>query len=141
MTQHRAYGGAAITGRPKCAGGDAPAWQTAPARPTLPHESILAFRKAVGAPEREPRRPWRRGHDGARCNHGYDAVEAKAKRASRSGAHREHDGVLGEGEGGLERPGRGEVDGGGALAGHGEEHVAPVDSGQPKRREQAYDER
>ena len=141
MTQHRAYGGTAITGRPKRAGGDAPARQTAPARPTLPHESIPVFRKAVGAPEREPRRPWRRGHDDAQCNHGYDAVEAKAKQASCSGAHHDYDGVLGEGGDGLERRGHGEVDGGGAPAGHGEEHVAPVDSGQPKRREQAYDER
>ena len=141
MTQHRAYGGAAITGRPKRAGGDAPARQTAPALPTLPHESIPAFRKAIGAPERDPRRPWRRGHDGARCNHGYDAVEAKAKRASRLGAHRDYDGVLGEGGDGLKRWGHGEVDGGGAPASHEEEHVAPVDFGQPKRREQAYEER
>ena len=49
--------------------------------------------------------------------------------------------MLGEGGDGLERRGHGEVDGGGAPAGHGEEHVAPVDSSQPKRRKQAYEER
>ena len=141
MTQHRAYDGTAITGRPKRVGGDAPARQTTPTRPTLPHESILAFRKAAGAPERAPRRTWRRGHDGARRNYGYDAVEAKAKRASRSGAHHDHASVLGEGEDGLERRGHGEVDGGGAPAGHGEERVVPGDSGQPKRCEQAEEER
>ena len=33
------------------------------------------------------------------------------------------------------------VDGGGALAGLGEEDVAPGDFGQPKRREQAVEKR
>ena len=59
-----------------------------------------------------PRQPWRprwRRHSGAWHNSGYNVVETKAKRASRSGAHREHDGVLGEGGDGLERPGHGEV--------------------------------
>ena len=141
MTQHRAYGGAAITGRPKHAGGDAPARQTTPAWPTLPHEPIPSFRKAVGAPERAPHRPWRRENNSARRNHGYNAVEAKAKRASRSEAHRKHVDRLGEGEDGLERLGHGEVDRGGAPAGHGEERIAPGDSSQPKRHEQAYEER
>jgi len=45
------------------------------------------------------------------------------ERASRSGAHREHDGVLGEGGDGLERPGHGEVGGGGASAGFEEEDI------------------
>ena len=48
--------------------------------------------------------------------------------------------MLGEDGDGLERCGHGEVDGGGAPVGHGEEHVAPGDSGQPKRREQAEEE-
>ena len=43
------------------------------------------------------------------------------ERASRLGAHQEHDGVLGEGGDGLERRGHGEVDGGGAPAGSEEE--------------------
>ena len=63
------------------------------------------------------------------------------ERASRSGAHHDHAGVLGEDGDGLERRGHGEVDGGGAPAGHGEERVAPGDSGQPKRCEQAEEER
>ena len=63
------------------------------------------------------------------------------KRTSRSGAHHDHAGVLGEGGDGLERPGHGEVDGGEALAGLGEERVAPDDFGQPKRREHAEEER
>ena len=45
------------------------------------------------------------------------------ERASRSGAHREHDGVLGEGGDGQERPGHGEVSDGGASAGSKEEGV------------------
>jgi len=49
--------------------------------------------------------------------------------------------VLGEDGDGLERPGHGEVDGGGAPAGLGEERVAPGDFGQHKRREQAKEER
>ena len=49
--------------------------------------------------------------------------------------------MLGEGGDGLERPGHGEVDGGEALAGLGEERVAPGDSGQHQRREQVEDER
>ena len=49
--------------------------------------------------------------------------------------------MLGEGGDELERHGHAEVDGGGAPASHEEEHVAPVDFGQPKRREQAYEER
>ena len=52
---------------------------------------------------------------------GYSAGESKTERASRSGAHREHDGVLGEGGDGLERRGHGEVNGGGAPAGSKEE--------------------
>ena len=48
-------------------------------------------------------------------------VETKAERASCSGAHHKHDGVLGEGGDGLERPGHGEVSGGGASAGSEEE--------------------
>ena len=95
-----------------------------------PRESIPALRTAGGAPEGAPRRPWRRRHNGARRNHGYDAVEAKAKRASCSGAHREHDGVLGEGGDRLECPSHGEVDGGGTSAGSKEEGVVLGDSGQ-----------
>ena len=87
---------------------------------------------AEGAPEKAPRRPRRLGHDGARRNPGNNAVESKAKRASHSGAHHGHAGVLGEDEDGLERPGHGEVDGGGAPAGLGEERVVPDDSGQHK---------
>ena len=49
--------------------------------------------------------------------------------------------MLGEGGDGLERPGHGEVDGGGAPTGLGEERVAPGDSGQHQRREQVKDER
>ena len=49
--------------------------------------------------------------------------------------------MLGEGGDGLERRGHGEVDGGGAPAGHGEERVAPGDSGQPKQHEHAKEER
>ena len=49
--------------------------------------------------------------------------------------------MLGEDGDGLERPGHGEVDGGGASAGLGEERVAPGDSGQHQRREQVEDER
>ena len=45
------------------------------------------------------------------------------ERASRSGAHREHDGVLGEGRDELEHPGHGEVSDGGASAGSEEEGV------------------
>ena len=41
----------------------------------------------------------------------------------------------------LERPGHGELDGGGAPAGLGEEAVAPGDSGQPKRRRQDAEKR
>jgi len=63
------------------------------------------------------------------------------ERASRSGAHREHDGRLGEGGDGLEQPDHGEVGRGGVPAGHEEERVAPGDSGQPKRCEQAEEER
>ena len=63
------------------------------------------------------------------------------KRTSRSGAHHDHAGVLGEGEDGLEHPGHGEVDGGRAPAGLREECVAPGDSGQHQRREQVEDER
>ena len=48
--------------------------------------------------------------------------------------------MFGEDGDGLERPGHDEVDGGGASAGLGEEHVAPGDSGQPKQREQAEEE-
>ena len=106
-----------------------------------PHDSIPTLRTAAGAPEGASRRPWRRGHDGARRNHGYDAVEAKAKRASRSGAHHDHAGVLGEDRDGLERPGHGEVDGGGAPAGLGEERIASGDSDQHRRREQVEEER
>ena len=96
---------------------------------------------AAGAPEGAPRRPWRRGHDGARRNPGNDAVESKTKLASRSVAHHDHAGVLGEDGDGLERRGHGEVDGGGTSAGSEEEGVAPGDSGQPKQREQAEEER
>ena len=85
---------------------------------------------AAGAPEGAPRRPWRCGHDSAWRNHGYDAIEAKAKQASCSGAHREHDGVLGEGGDGLECPGHDEVDGGGTLAGSEEEGGVLGDSSQ-----------
>ena len=63
------------------------------------------------------------------------------ERASRSGAHHDHAGVLGEDGDGLERSGHGEVDGGEAPAGLREERVAPGDSGQHKRREQAEEER
>ena len=79
--------------------------------------------------------------DGARHNHDHDTVETKTKRASCSGAHHDHADVLGEGRDGLEQPSHGEVGRGGAPAGHGEEHVVPVDSSQPKRRKQAYEER
>ena len=96
---------------------------------------------AAGAPEGAPHRPWRRGHDGARRNPDNNAVEAKAKRASCSGAHHDHAGVLGEGRDGLEQHGHGEVDGGGAPAGHGEERVASGDSGQRKRCEHTEEER
>ena len=96
---------------------------------------------AAGAPEGAPRRPWRRWHDGARHNPDHGAVEAKVERASRSGAHHDHAGVLGEDGDGLERPGHGEVDGGGAPAGLGEERVAPGDSGQHQRHEQVEQER
>ena len=63
------------------------------------------------------------------------------ERASRSGAHHDHVGVLGEDRDRLERPGHGEVDGGGASADLGEDRVASGDSGQHKRREQAEEER
>ena len=79
-----------------------------------------------------PWRPWWRGHGGAWHNTDYSAVESKTDRTSRSGAHHEHDGVLDEGGDVLERPGHGEVGRGGAPAGHREERVAPVDSGQPE---------
>jgi len=62
-------------------------------------------------------------------------------RASRLEAHHDHAGVLGEGGDRLERPGHGEVDGGGTSAGSEEEGVAPGDSGQPKQCEQAEEER
>ena len=61
-------------------------------------------------------------------------VETKTKRASRSGAHHDHAGMLGEGGDGLEQPDHGEV-------GHGEERVAPGDSSQPKWCKQAEEER
>ena len=48
--------------------------------------------------------------------------------------------MLGEDGDGLERPNHGDVDGGGAPAGLGEERVAPGDSGQHKRREQDEEE-
>ena len=54
---------------------------------------------------------------------GYSAGESKTERASRSRAHCEHDGVLGEGEDGRERPGHGEVSDGGASTGSEEEDV------------------
>ena len=57
-------------------------------------------------------------------------VEIKTERASRLGAHREHDGVLGEGGDELERPSHGEVSGGGASVGSEEEDVVLGDSGQ-----------
>jgi len=68
-------------------------------------------------------------------------VEVKVERASHLGAHHDHVGVLGEDRDGLERPSHGEVDGGGALAGLGEERVAPGNSSQHKRCEQAEEER
>ena len=49
--------------------------------------------------------------------------------------------MLDEDGDGLERPSHGEVDGGGISAGSEEEGVAPGDSGQPKQREQAEEER
>ena len=49
--------------------------------------------------------------------------------------------MLGEDGDRLERPGHGEVDGGGAPAGLGEERVAPGDFGQHQRREQVEEER
>ena len=49
--------------------------------------------------------------------------------------------MLDEGGDALERLGHGEVDGGGASAGLGEERVASGDSGQHQRREQVEDER
>jgi len=97
-TQNRAHGGAADSGRPKRVDGETLARWTAPSWSTSPHEPIPTLRTAAGTPEEAPRRPWRprwRGHGGTRHNSGYDAVETKAERASRSGAHREHDGVLG----------------------------------------------
>ena len=96
---------------------------------------------AEGAPEKAPRRPWRLGHDGARRNPGNNAVESKEKKASRSVAHHDHAGVLDEDEDGLERLGHDEVDGGGTSAGSEEEGIASGDSGQPKQREQAEEER
>ena len=76
---------------------------------------------AEGAPEKAPCRPWQLGHDGARRNPGNDVVESKAKQESRSVAHHDHAGVLGEDGDGLEQPGHGEVSRGGAPAGHGED--------------------
>ena len=49
--------------------------------------------------------------------------------------------MLDEDGDGLERPGHGEVNGGGTSAGSEEEGIAPGDSGQPKQREQAEEER
>ena len=49
--------------------------------------------------------------------------------------------MLGEVGDTLERPGHGELYGGGAPAGLGEEAVAPGDSGQPKWRRQAAERR
>ena len=108
----------------KRAGGEASTRQTVLARPTPPRESTPTPRTAAGTPEEAPRRPWRprwRRHGGTRDNSGYNTVETKTKRASRSGAHREHDGVLGEGGDGLEWPGHGEVGDGGASVGSEEE--------------------
>jgi len=96
---------------------------------------------AEGAPEKTPRRPWRLEHDGSWRNPGNGVVESKTKLASRSVAHHDHAGVLDEDGDGLERPGHSEVDGGGTSAGSEEEGVAPGDSGQPKQREQAEEER
>ena len=79
--------------------------------------------------------------DGAQHNHDHGTVETKTKRASCSGAHHDHTGVLGKDGDELERRGHGEVDGGGAPAGLEEERVAPGDSGQHKHREQAEEER
>ena len=62
-------------------------------------------------------------HGGAWYNVGYSVGESKTERASCSGAHHEHDDVLGEGGDGLERPGHGEVSDGGASAGSEEEGV------------------
>ena len=86
-------------------------------------EPIPAYKKARGAPEIAPRRAWRPRHDGVRRNHGDVAVETKAKRSSRSGAHRDHIGRLGEGGDVLNRPGHGEVGCGGASAGSEEDDV------------------
>ena len=64
------------------------------------------------------------GHDGVRCNHGDVAVETKEKQSSRSGAHRDHIGRLGDGGDVLDRRDHGEVDDGGAPAGSEEDDVA-----------------
>ena len=124
VTQHRAYGGAAITGRPTRAGGDAPARQTAPEPSTQPRETIPALRIAASSPKRALLRPWWLGLDGARHNPDHGTVETKTKRASCSGAHREHDSRLGEGGDVLEQLGHGEVDGGGASVSFEEEDIA-----------------
>ena len=108
----------------KRVGGEAPVKQTAPTWPTLFPEPILAFRKAKGAPEIAPHWAWRLGHNGVRRNHGDVIVETKAKWSSRSGAHRDHVGRLGEGGDVLDRRDHGEVDDGGAPAGSEEDDVA-----------------
>ena len=111
-TQNRAHGGAADSSRPKRVDGETPARWTAPSRSTSPREPIPTLRIVVGTPEEAPRQPWRprwRKHGGARHNSSYNAVETKAKRASRSGTHHEHDGMLGEGGDGLEWPDHGEA--------------------------------
>ena len=81
------------------------------------------MRKEKGAPETPPRRAWRLGLDGGRRSYGYGAVESKEERASRSGAHCDHDGVLGAGRDVLNRPGHGEVGRSGASAGSEEDDV------------------
>jgi len=108
----------------KRAGGDSPVRRTAPTWSTPCRESNQTLRTAIGTPYGTLRWPWRLGLDGGRRSYGYGAVESKEERASRSGAHRDHEGVLGAGGDVLNRPGHGEVGRGGASAGSEEDDVA-----------------
>ena len=108
----------------KRAGGDSPVRWTAPTWSTPCRESNPTLRTATGTPDGTLRQPWLLGLDGGRRSYGYGVVESKEERASRSGAHRDHKGVLGAGGDVLNRPGHGEVGHGGASAGLGEDDVA-----------------
>ena len=105
-------------------GGASPVRRTVPPCSTPRRESNPTLRTATGTPDGTLRQPWRLGLDSSRRSYVYGAVESKEERASCSGAHRDHEGVLGVDGGVLNRPSHGEVSRGGASASSKEDDVA-----------------